>query len=33
MLDKFKGSGMHAIKSEFVNDQIIEEYPVTLECI
>lgn len=30
--DKFEKSGMHAIKSEFVNAPIIEEFPVTMEC-
>ena len=30
--DKFKKSGFHQIKSEFVNAPIIEELPITLEC-
>ena len=33
MKDKFERSGMHAIKSERVDAPIIEEYPITLECI
>ncbi|MBO6141459.1 MAG: flavin reductase family protein, partial [Ruminococcus sp.] len=32
MPDKFERSGCHAVKSEFVNAPIIEEYPVTIEC-
>ena len=30
--DKFEKSGLHAVKSNFVNAPIIEEYPVTMEC-
>lgn len=30
--DKFEKTGFHAVKSEFVNAPIIEEYPVTMEC-
>ena len=30
--NKFKKSGMHASKSEFVNAPIIDELPLTLEC-
>lgn len=30
--DKFEKSGLHAIKSEFVNAPVIEELPMTLEC-
>ena len=33
MKDKFERSGMHAVKSERVDAPIIEEYPITLECI
>lgn len=32
MPDKFARSGMHAVKSEFVDAPVIEEFPVTLEC-
>ena len=32
MEDKFERTGYTAVKSEFVNAPIIEEYPVTLEC-
>lgn len=32
MEDKFERTGMHAIKSEYVDAPIIEEYPLTLEC-
>lgn len=31
--DKIKKSGVHVIKSNFVDAPIIEEYPLTLECI
>ncbi len=30
--DKFVRSGLHAVKSEFVDAPVIEEYPLTLEC-
>ncbi len=30
--DKFRRSGLHAVKSERVDAPVIEEYPVTLEC-
>jgi len=30
--DKFQKSGLHAVKSEFVNAPIILEFPVTMEC-
>ena len=30
--DKIEKSGVHTIKSNFVNAPIIEEYPLTLEC-
>lgn len=30
--DKIKKSGVHVIKSNFVDAPIIEEYPLTLEC-
>lgn len=32
MEDKFERSGMHAVKSEFVNAPVIEEFPVVMEC-
>ena len=31
--DKIKKSGVHVVKSNFVDAPIIEEYPLTLECI
>lgn len=31
--DKFARSGLHAVKSAQVDAPIIEEYPVTLECV
>ena len=30
--NKFEKSGLHAVKSNFVNAPIIEEYPITMEC-
>lgn len=30
--DKFERTGLHAVKSKFVDAPIIEEFPVTLEC-
>ena len=30
--DKFKKSGLHAVKSEKVDAPIIEEYPICMEC-
>ena len=30
--DKVARSGLHAVKSQFVNAPILEELPVTLEC-
>ncbi len=30
--DKFERTGLHAIKSNFVDAPIIEEYPITIEC-
>lgn len=30
--DKFERTGYHAVKSEFVNAPIIEEFPVVMEC-
>lgn len=30
--DKFQKSGLHAVKSEFVNAPIIEEFPIAMEC-
>lgn len=32
MSDKFERTGLHAVKSEFVNAPTIEEFPVTIEC-
>ena len=32
MADKFERTGYTAIKSEFVNAPIIEEFPVVMEC-
>ena len=32
MPDKFQRTGFHAVKSEFVNAPIIEEFPVCMEC-
>jgi len=32
MPDKFERTGYHAVKSEFVNAPIIEEFPVVMEC-
>ena len=32
MPDKFERTGYHAIKSDFVNAPIIDEFPVTMEC-
>ncbi len=32
MPDKFARSGMHAVKSEFVNAPVIEEFPLAMEC-
>ena len=32
MDDKFERTGYHAVKSEFVNAPIIEEFPVVMEC-
>ena len=32
MTDKFERTGYHAVKSEFVNAPIIEEFPVVMEC-
>lgn len=32
MEDKFERTGYHAIKSEFVNAPVIEEFPVVMEC-
>lgn len=33
MNDKFVRSGLHATKSERVDAPVIEEYPITLECV
>ena len=30
--EKFKKSGLHALKSEFVDAPVIEEYPICMEC-
>ena len=32
MDDKFERTGYHAVKSEFVNAPVIEEFPVVMEC-
>ena len=32
LTDKFERSGLHAIKSNFVDAPVIEEYPITMEC-
>ncbi len=32
MADKFEKTGLHAVKSEFVDAPVIEEFPLTLEC-
>lgn len=32
MADKFERTGYHAIKSEFVNAPVIDEFPVVMEC-
>lgn len=32
MIDKFERTGYTAVKSEFVNAPIIDEFPVTMEC-
>ena len=32
MPDKFERTGFHAVRSEFVNAPVIEEFPVTMEC-
>lgn len=32
MEDKFERTGYHAVKSEFVNAPIVEEFPVVMEC-
>ncbi len=32
MEDKFERTGYHAVKSEFVNAPVIEEFPVVMEC-
>lgn len=32
MADKFARSGLTAVKSEFVNAPVIQEFPLTLEC-
>ena len=31
--DKFARSGLHAVKSEYVDAPVVEEYPLTLECV
>ena len=31
--DKIKKTGVHVVKSNFVDAPIIEEYPLTLECV
>lgn len=32
MTDKFERTGFHAVKSEFVDAPVIEEFPVVMEC-
>ena len=32
MADKFERTGYHAVKSDFVNAPVIEEFPVVMEC-
>jgi len=32
MVDKFKRSGLHAVKSSRVDAPVVEEFPLTLEC-
>lgn len=32
MPNKFEHTGYHAVKSEFVNAPVIDEFPVTMEC-
>jgi len=32
MADKFVRSGLHAVKSEYVDAPVVTEFPVTLEC-
>ena len=32
MPDKFARTGFHAVKSEFVNAPVIDEFPVAMEC-
>ena len=32
MPDKFARTGYHAVKSEFVNAPVVEEFPVVMEC-
>lgn len=32
MPDKFQRTGYHAVKSEFVNAPVIEEFPIVMEC-
>ena len=32
MNDKFERTGYHAVKSEFVNAPVIDEFPVVMEC-
>lgn len=32
MTDKFEHTGYHAVRSEFVNAPVIEEFPVVMEC-
>ncbi len=31
--DKFERAGLHAVKSERVDAPVVEEYPLTLECV
>ena len=32
MPEKFQRSGLHAVKSEYVDAPVIQEFPITLEC-
>ena len=32
MYDKFERTGYHALKSEFVNAPVVDEFPLTMEC-
>ena len=32
MEDKFERTGFHAVKSDYVNAPVVEEFPLTMEC-